>query len=347
MAAASVMLAAPASAQLYDSLDTHPPRWHLDGSDCEARVTAHGHLADGGSGGGACETVTFTASHGTEVRLVYPIEPVLPLDDLTANVAVMSAKAGVRIGIRVRYPYLRDAESRLPEAVIVYGASYQSPGQFASIGVGMIERPLRMKGIALRQQYGSEADLSDAYVDAIVINAYCGPGTTALRMDELHVDGLIPLGDAGVMGGRAGNAQRAASLRISGDSIVVGPSSSPFPLGKITRILQHNGEPLAWVRSLGFDAVLLAGPPDAEILSEAIRSRMLVYAPPPSAPDPAIESLLEPVVAWYIGAGEVLDNRQTAQFDLTCRALRAWPSRWQRPLVGAPSESWPQLRQPA
>ncbi len=86
--------------------------------------------------------------------------------------------------------------------------------------------------------------------------------------------------------------------------------------------------------------MLLAGPPDAEILSEAIRSRMLVYAPPPSAPDPAIESLLEPVVAWYIGAGEVLDNRQTAQFDLTCRALRAWPSRWQRPLVGAPSESW-------
>ena len=78
-------------------------------------------------------------------------------------------------------------------------------------------------------------------------------------------------------------------------------------MGKMTRILEHNGEPLAWVRSLGFDAVLLSSPPDAEILSEAIRSRMLVYAPPPSAPDPELQSLLEPVAAWYIGAGEALD----------------------------------------
>ncbi len=193
------------------------------------------------SGGGACETVTFTASHGTEVRLVYPIEPVLPLDDLTANVQVMSAKAGVRIGFRVRYPYLRDAESRLPEAVIVYGASYQSPGQFASIGVGMIERPLRMKGIALRQQYGSEADLSDAYVDAIVINAYSGPGTTALRMDELRVDGLIPLGDAGVMGGRAGNAQRD---RLASDARAIRLSSAP--LLRPSRLESHSDPSAQW-----------------------------------------------------------------------------------------------------
>ncbi len=206
----------------------------------------------------------------------------------------------------------------------------------------MIERPLRMKGIALRREYGSDADLSDAYVDAVVINAYSGPGTTALRMDELHVDGLIPIGDTGVNGrGTLRSTERTESLRIADDSIIVGPSSTPFPLGKVTRILQHNGEPLAWVRSLGFDAVLLATPPDAEILGEAIRARMLVYAPPPSAPDPAIQSLLEPVVAWYVGAGEVLDNRQVKQTELTCRSLRSWPSRWQRPLVGAPSESWP------
>ncbi len=88
---------------------------------------------------------------------------------------------------------------------------------------------------------------------------------------------------------------------------------SAFPLGKVTRILQHNGEPLSWVRSLGFDAVLLSGPPDAAILSEAIRSRMLLYAPPPSSPDPSLQSLLEPVAGWYIGSGEALDSRQVDQ----------------------------------
>ncbi len=56
----------------------------------------------------------------------------------------------------------------------------ESPGEFASIGVGQIERPLRMKNVALRGEYGSTADLSDPYVDAIVINAYSGPGTGSL-----------------------------------------------------------------------------------------------------------------------------------------------------------------------
>lgn len=78
-----------ADAQIYDSLDVHPPRWYLDTSDCEARVTAQGHLADGGVSGGACETITFVATHGMEALLVYPIEPVRPLDALTANLSVM------------------------------------------------------------------------------------------------------------------------------------------------------------------------------------------------------------------------------------------------------------------
>ncbi|MGB0761696.1 MAG: hypothetical protein ACPGPS_19265 [Rubripirellula sp.] len=80
------LFSTPAVAQLYDSLDAYPPRWHLQNSDCEARLTSQGHLADGGVNGGACENVTLMAGNGTEVLLVYPIEPVQPLDDLTATV---------------------------------------------------------------------------------------------------------------------------------------------------------------------------------------------------------------------------------------------------------------------
>lgn len=53
-------------AQLHDSLDTHPPRWHLSKSDCQARVTDQGHLATGGIEGGACETVSLITGNGTE-----------------------------------------------------------------------------------------------------------------------------------------------------------------------------------------------------------------------------------------------------------------------------------------
>ena len=75
----------PGIAQIYDSLAAYPPRWDLEGSDCDARVTSHGHLADGGVNAGACENVTFLAGNGSEALLVYPIEPVQPLDDLSPS----------------------------------------------------------------------------------------------------------------------------------------------------------------------------------------------------------------------------------------------------------------------
>lgn len=346
----STMLPAIAQAQIHDSLDVHPPRWFLDNSDCEARVLSQGHLSDGGVDHGSCETITFKATHGTEAILVYPIEPVQPLDDLNATVSLMSAREGARIGLRVRYPYLRDEVTRRPISVILYGADYQSPGEFKTVGIGLIEKSLRLKNVALRNEHGATANLSDAYVDGIVINAYTGPGTTSLRIDELHVDGLIPM-SVGKVTANAPSSQPENDggmqllRRVDGErpeDQLRGPAqhATAFPAGKVIRILEHNGEPLSWVRSLGFDAVLVSKPPDTAILSEAIRARVAVYAPPPAAPDPALQAMLEPIAGWYIGSGEAMDSRHVEQATLETQRVRSWPKIWQRPLIGAPSEAW-------
>ncbi|WP_149752513.1 hypothetical protein [Rubripirellula obstinata] len=343
-----------ANAQLHDSLDAYPPRFFLGASDCDARVIQHDSSVTGGVNGGACEMVTMVATSGTEAHLVYPIEPVRPIDDLNAVIQVMSANEGATIGFRVRYPFLRDPETRRPVSVIVFGASYASPGEFASIGIGAIQRPLQLKQMSLRSQYGPESDLQDPYVDAVVINAYGGPGTTAIRMDELRVEGMIPV-SAGVITGnrhsnessneRSGDETRyrlqPGSSSIENDRDLESVTNSlAFPVGRVTRILQHSGEPLAWVRTLGFDAVLLRKSPDAAILSEAIRTRMKIYAPPPQSPDPTLAAMLEPVAGWYIGSGEALDERQLDTATETIARLKALPTRWQRPIVAAPSDSY-------
>lgn len=353
----------PVSAQLHDSLDAYPPRFFLDTSDCDARIIDHDNSVTGGVGGGACEMVTMVASSGTQAHLVYPIEPVRPIDDLRAMIEVMSATKGATIGLRVRYPFLRDPETRRPVSVIVFGASYQTPGEFSRIGIASITRPLRIKEIALRSQYGPDCDLSDPYVDAVVINAYNGPGTSAIRMDELRIDGMIPVSDGVITGNRHSEPESPADYystklpeqtlgeRFFSRSSTSKPAVSKpaqrqataaFPIGRVTRILQHNGEPLAWIRTLGFDAVLIRRPPDAAILSEALRTRVQIYAPPPTSPDPALASLLEPVAGWYIGAGEALDQRQLESTAETVKRLRSLPSRWQRPIVAAPSDGYRQ-----
>lgn len=346
LAAAATLLSlsfvTTAQGQIYDSLDAHPPRWYLDSSDCDARVVSQGNAVSGGADGGACETITLSAGNGTEAMLIYPIEPVRPLDDLTANVSIRSARAGARVGFRVRYPYLRDKETRRPVAVFVYGSSYERSGAFDSIGVGMIERDLRLKAVAVRREYGSDADMNDPYVDGVVINAYSGAGATSLRIDELRVDGLIPVGEGIVTGNLpADGAVEARRAGTDSSGTLSGIRyQNAFPQGRVTRILQHNGEPLSWVRSLGFDAVLIRGPLDAAILREAIRARVKIYSPPPPAPDPQLQSLLDPVAGWYLGSGEALDSRHLDDTALTSRRLRTWPTRWRRPLVAAPAERW-------
>ena len=187
----------PARADLFDSLDAYPPRWHLDTSDCDARVIDHKNLAGGGLDGGGCESLTFQAGVGSESILVYPIEPVRAFNDLVANVSIMSARKGARIGLRVRFPFVRDPQTRRPVAAIIYGATYEHSGKFQSLGIGNVERELRVKIAKLRSVHGSDANVKNPYIDAIAINAYSGPGTTTLRIDQVSVRGMIPVGDHG------------------------------------------------------------------------------------------------------------------------------------------------------
>lgn len=338
-----------ASAEIFDSLDAYPPRWRLDTSDCNARVIDQKNLPSAGVDGGGCESFTFKAGLGSEAILVYPIEPVHAINDLVAVASVRSARKGARIGVRVRFPYLRDPNTHRPVAKIIYGATYDRPGKFQSLGIGKIERELRILVANIRANRGADADVDDAYVDAVAINAYSGRGVTTLQLDQLSVRGLVPVGDHGrvseVAADSDGVIRRARMLEVNRPSSAPTDRSTvdvsqPFPQTRLIRILEHQGEPLTWVRTLGFDAVLLSKPPTAALLRDAIATGLLVYAPPPLAPDPAIQTLLDPVMAWYLGGGVALDGSRIEQTDATVRRLRAMPTRWQRPILIAPVESW-------
>ncbi|MEM9588294.1 MAG: hypothetical protein AAGA03_13510 [Planctomycetota bacterium] len=352
-------LATCADAQLIDALDAYPPRWQLIDSDCRAEVTRQNHPTD--SDGRIYETIRLQATHGSYATFAYPIEPVRAIDDLTATVAVKSVREGVRVGLRVRFPFLINPQTRRGTTVFVYGSTYRDPGKFRTIGVGRIERQLNLKVMALRQEHGVRANLDDAYVDAIVLNGYCGPGQTSFKLSDLRVDGMVPVESIGrsdrmapllagptrqrpdvVLTESSRDARRfdssADPLAMSRD-VANGRNPLPFPVGRLTKILQHNGEPLAWVRSLGFNAVLLAKPPTESLLREAIQNRVRVYAPPPSSPDPELTLLLDPVDGWYLGSGQTLDGRQVESLARRADELRRWPSDWQRPLIAAPVES--------
>jgi hypothetical protein len=327
-----------ALAQITDSLDAYPPRWNLATSDCNAEIVEHKNQPSGGIGESGCESVLLQCSHGTEAILEYRIEPTRVIDELTALVHLKSSKSGQRVGLRVRFPYVTDPQRRQSVFVIVYGSEYRDVGQWQKIGIGAITSQLRLKAISLRREYGATANLDDPFVDAVVINGYTGAGRTQLLIDNVAVDGIVAVSSTASL---FTDSQSAARLPVTdGNSSPFVPRdvTSALPPDRITRILQYNGERLDWLRTLGFDAILIKQPVDERILREAMLARIKIFAPPPASPDMALESLLEPLAGYYLGTS--LNESAIESTSLTVERLRKLPTRWQRPIMLSPAESW-------
>ncbi len=327
-------VARPLDAQLFDALEQLPLRWQLAENDCHAKVVKHQIDPTGGHDRGPCEAVTLAAGHGTRLLLEYRISPSHVLDDLQAQLWVRSAQPGVRLGVRVRYPYVHDESSGRTVAAIVFGGTHRQAGKWEKLRIDNLPRRLREKEAAIRVEHGADADLRGAFVDAVLVDVYNQPGMMTIRLDDLSVEQMVPVGSVGVAARPSIADPRLGTPAYAGDASL----PAAFASDSITRILEYHGEPLSYLRSLGFDAVLLSQPPTAEILREASRARMLIYAPPPSAPNPDWETLLEPVAGWYLGTSQ--DRSKLAAVQRESERLAAFPRRWQRATLIAPAEAW-------
>lgn len=341
-----------AAGPLIDPLDGQPLRWRMVDADCPAEIRAQWLDANGGMDQRPCEALTLVAGNGTRVELEYRIPPSRVIDDVKATVAVKSIRSGPRVGLRICYPRIIDPASRSPKTAIIWGDAHGGRDRWEMLSVSPLSTQRQVVEMALREQIGPNADTRDMYIEAIVINAYAGAGAYTLRLDELRVDGLVAMDVTG----------RAEALRASrgtqfidgipgagGQDLLDGSRSpadreslssvrSAFPSGRITRVLEYNGESLQYLKMLGFDAVLLARVPTPEFLREAIEQSMRVYSPPPASLQPDIEPFLNAIAGWYLGTST--DERQLRLAASDQQRIVAFGPLWQRPLLIAPAESW-------
>lgn len=353
--------------QLVDDLDSYPPRWQLDTDGSGAKILNHQNKSAGGFDGGPYESITVLSSEQDAI-LVYPIEPVRILDDLTAIIHLRSVNSGARIGFRIRYPYLIDPLSRRSVTRVIDATKYKDSSDWQRIGIGAVNRLAQNATVTVRGQFGRDADVRDAMIDAVTVRVPAHPGRDGqtIDLDRLTLTGMIAVATSQTSDLTSPPAGRASAARQSLDD----PSSTDTRQEGIgprrafgdgmTRVIEYRGEPMVWLRSLGFDAIWLDRPIDAAILSEAHRSRLSIYSPVPTVLDPALTPLLQPVAGWIVqptgslqddenqnAAGQqnaaaddpVLDGRYLRSVAAATKRLRELPSRWQRPIIAAPVEN--------
>jgi hypothetical protein len=319
-AAAGMAYAQPAPGWRED-FEGREPSWQRAGNDAEYRVVEHRRLQGDAHGGNGCEWLRLEAGGGSHVYFAHEVGRPRVIDDLTPSVWIRSDRPGMHLACRIVLPRTNDPHTGRPVTTIVTGSGYTDVGRWQELRIEQVPRLLTRQVHLLRTQLGPQVDERGAYVDAVLLNIYGGPGAENVWIDDLSVVGYVASESAPStppQGGAAGKTPLApVRLPPVADSHDEGQSPSPqdstvswTPRGTVPvaagavpvprhtvrlvgsvllvdgrpmfpRIIQHRGEPIEVLKRLGFNAVWLQRLPAPELLEEANRLGLWLICPPP------------------------------------------------------------------
>jgi hypothetical protein len=315
-----LLLATSAAAQLRDSFEGPQPTWTVKEADCGVRVLGHERSYHDARSGQASEHLQMSLGRGTFVYVVQPIGKAPVIQELQASLFVKADRPNVQLLARVVFPRNIDRGSGQPITSWLRGDAYSDVGEWQRLMIRDAGRLLMTEAGVLRTQFGKEVDPREAYIDLLVLNAYTGEGGVELWIDDLEIQGYVNIDDAGgpqiARTPSPTDEPRGQSLAAGAPAATV-QGSLLLVNGRpaMPRAIEHRGEPLEWLQSLGFNTIKLSASPSASELAEARRLGLWLIAPPPYADEAAQPDAFQSVIAWSLG------NRLTDRDILPTRTL--------------------------
>lgn len=312
--------------------------WRLAPSSRNTHVLEHTRSADSPHHGAACELAVVESATAETVALEMPLAPAAVIDELRASLWVRTNLPATRLAFRVQLSS-PPGQGRDAIELLVPGSVALDVDRWERLEVGDLPRQLARRLPALRLEHGADVTLEGALVTGLVLDAAAPPGRHRFELDELRVTGLVS----------AATVQDPLVRPVAADN----PVSSDPPAGLARGVLEvaglpfflrsidSNGEPFAVLAELGFNAVRLPAPANADQLAEARAASVWVICPPPPIPDidlrdPENVPMLrnwDRVLAWDLGTG--LSEDSLDDLAEQGRRIRACDPRSGRPLIGS------------
>ncbi len=238
---------------------------------------------------------------------------------------------------------------RIPSCISLDGSSnHWKSTEHLSLGYGKLGRG-RWSQVALlnplteyqrqlpmlRSEFGNGIDLRDAHIDAVVLNAYAGPGAMKIQIDDLSLENMVdlpqsssPPSDLSLMPGEP----------ETGQSVQVELSQRMHDLRRdVPKWLQYQGESLSWLKTIGINGLVLDAPKDASWLAEARSLGFQILSPPPAATPPVEEwPAFDAVHGWLLGSA--LDSSHVDASRNLSHRLTQFPTRLLRPTIAEAME---------
>jgi hypothetical protein len=174
-----------------------------------------------------------------------------------------------------------------------------------------LERQVRVLRARLRQP----VDVRRAYLEAVVVNVYGGPGNTDVQLGAVELAGNIPPaevpGDVTPIGYQSPDNAASPGAEIRSGRLLL--AGRPF----FPRVIEHRGEPFTLLHELGFNTIYVAEPPTLAQQRQARQLGVWLIAPPPTASLPSTDE--QPILAWFCGDDFSPDSIPAAQLDMLRR----------------------------
>lgn len=334
---AGIAQAQPAASDGFDSAE---PSWRTAPAD-RGRIDLQQRTADGARSG-ACEHFRIGGGAGA-VRLWLATAHARIIAELTPTLWVRSDRAKMRLLARVVFPHALDPRSGKPLSQWLAGGSYADFGKWQRLGVESAAKLVAQAVRPLRAQYGRQLDVREPYLDRLLLEVETGAGPANVWIDDLEIHGLVAaepdhanhhVGAEPPLRGVIGRHR----IELSGPVLLI--DGSPF----FPRLIEYQGEPLAFLKELGFNAVKLSSPPSEALLEEALASAIWLVCPPPRDAENGtigeFDGRYEPVLAWFLGQG--LTASELGAMRVWAEQIRHADRQVGRPLVCDPMEEMAQ-----
>jgi hypothetical protein len=357
--------AGAAAATLEDSFEGPEPSWEVAESDVGHRVVGHARVREAPHRGAACERFVIDASAGTTLRVQMPIEPARVIDEWKASLWVRADRPDIRLSARVVLPNFIAPKTGKPVEVLVPGGISKDAEHWERLDVGRLATGLQRQLLALRAEHGPKGDLTNASVTHLVLELYSSPGRYDVAIDDVLIEGIVAaaptaavtpmIRDADVRPAQFATppqqsfAPPPAAMPAAPQDPPTGLSRGVLEVGGMPffpRAIDHNGEPLEWLASLGFNCLRLPAPASSDLLAEAREAGLWVVCPPPQLPDvdvrdpeslPIFSSNWDRVLLWDMGSG--LAEGDVEALAERARRVRACDMHAGRPLIASADSS--------
>ncbi len=210
---------------------------------------------------------------------------------------------------------------------IVWGDTYSDTGEWQALKLTNLQKQFEAEVVLLRQRFGPNVNIEDAFIDSVVMNVYTGPGGYRLKIDDLNLQGHISLPSVGraiPSNWREAWLWRPESINPEGRFWTV--------MNRPEVWLHYQGESLPWLKSLGITGLVVNRLPSEEQLQAIHDARLSVVSPPPQTNLTFNAVTSTAIRGWLIGAA--LDSSQTQMAREQVGRLALLPTELKRPVFG-------------